>query len=68
MGNRINNPMAVVPFTISISLMLVATFLASSSSNAGGPGQSSAEHDSLLPLAEEQPQGGMPTRPKWPEA
>jgi hypothetical protein len=48
-------PMAVVPFTIAISLMLVTTFIAFFLIERRGARQSSAEHDSLLPLAEERP-------------
>jgi hypothetical protein len=59
--------MAVVPFTISISLMLVTTFIAFFLIERRRARQSSAEHDSLLPLADEQPRVVLP-RPEWPDA
>ena len=67
MGIRTNNPMAVVPFTISISLMLVTTFIAFFLIERRRARQSSSEHDSLLPLADEQPRVVLP-RPEWPDA
>jgi hypothetical protein len=67
MGRRINHPMAVVPFTIAISLMLVSTFIAFFLLERRRAREGSAEHDSLLPLAEEQPRVVLP-RPECPDA
>jgi hypothetical protein len=47
--------MAVVPFTIAISLMLVTTFIIFFLIERRGAARSSAEHDALLPLADERP-------------
>lgn len=58
--------MAVVPLTLAISLLLVATFVVFFLREHSRGASSSPERDSLLPLEEETPQvaGRPPARDK----
>jgi len=47
--------MAVIPLTLTISLCLAATFVLFFLRESAHRSFSSAEHDSLLPLADEEP-------------
>lgn len=53
--------MAVVPLTLTISLCLVFTFVIFFLREHARGRLSSAERDSLLPLAEEEPRMARPT-------
>ena len=59
--------MTVIPLTLAISLCLVFTFLVFFIKEQAHRHINSAEHDALLPLAEEKPRTVVPPAPDGPD-